>query len=188
MLDPTSRNLSSLRSVRGGTVSAWGRRRLSTSSPQQPPPHPPPKGAGPAGNDASGSGSSSLHARTKDRGPVSWPTLFVVAVAAATAVGYYRIERERRLEAAMGKVVSSESDGWTPRPDYLAKRKFVATKHGWFPVDDVRAYLCFGPGRTSCRFASISSFIFSFIFGFTFFIQAFGARESFIVPFMLRQG
>jgi hypothetical protein len=82
--------------------------------------------------------ASTLYARTKDRGPVSWPSLFLVAVAAATAVGYYRIERERRLEAAMGKVVSSESDGWTPQPDYLAKRKFVATKHGWFPVDDVR--------------------------------------------------
>jgi hypothetical protein len=77
-----------------------------------------------------------LYARTKDRGPVSWPSLFLVAVAAASAVAYYRIERERRLEQAMGKVVSSESDGWTPRPDYLAKRKFKATKWGWFPVDD----------------------------------------------------
>ncbi len=50
----------------------------------------------------------------------------------------------------MGKIVSSEyngtddmnnqndkkEDGWTPRPGYLAKRKFVATPSGWFPVDD----------------------------------------------------
>ena len=78
----------------------------------------------------------SLYARTRNRGPVSWPALFLVSVAAASAVAYYSVERERRLERAMGKVVSSESDGWTPRPDYLAKRKFVATKAGWFPVDD----------------------------------------------------
>jgi hypothetical protein len=77
-----------------------------------------------------------VFARTKDRGPVSWPSLFLVTVAAASAVAYYRVERERRLESAMGKVVSSESDGWTPRPDYLAKRKFKATKWGWFPVED----------------------------------------------------
>jgi hypothetical protein len=70
-----------------------------------------------------------------------------VGVAAASAVAYFRIERERRLERAMGKVVSSESNsddadggagggGWSPEPDNLAKRKFVATKWGWFPVDD----------------------------------------------------
>jgi hypothetical protein len=59
-----------------------------------------------------------------------------VGVAALSAVSYYRIERERRLEEAMGKVVSSESDGWTPRPDYLAKRKFVQTSQGWFPKED----------------------------------------------------
>lgn len=73
---------------------------------------------------------------TKDRGPVSWTSLFLVGVAAASAVAYYRIERERRLEAAMGRVVSSESDGWTPRPDYLAKRKFIPTRYGWFPQED----------------------------------------------------
>ena len=78
----------------------------------------------------------SLYARTRNRGPVSWPALFLVSVAAASAVAYYSVERERRLERAMGKVVSSESEGWTPRPDYLAKRKFVPTKSGWFPVDD----------------------------------------------------
>jgi len=80
--------------------------------------------------------SPGLYARTKDRGPVSWPSLFLVTVAAASAVAYYRIEREKRLEKAMGKIVSSESDGWTPRPDYLAKRKFKATPWGWFPVED----------------------------------------------------
>jgi hypothetical protein len=85
-----------------------------------------------------------VYALTKDRGPVSWPSLFLVTIAAASAVAYYRVERERRLESAMGKVVSSESDGWTPRPDYLAKRKFKATKWGWFPVED-------GFGARECR-------------------------------------
>ena len=40
------------------------------------------------------------------RGPVSWIGLGLVAVAAASSVGYYQIERERRLENAMGKIVS----------------------------------------------------------------------------------
>lgn len=40
------------------------------------------------------------------RGPVTWPALGLVAIAAASAVGYYKIERERRLENAMGKIVS----------------------------------------------------------------------------------
>lgn len=70
------------------------------------------------------------------KGPVSWRSLFLAGVAAATAVAYYQVERERRLEQAMGKIVSSESEGWTPRPDYLAKRKFVPTKWGWFPEKD----------------------------------------------------
>jgi len=69
------------------------------------------------------------------RGPVSWPALGLVAVAAASAVAYYKIERERRLEQAMGKIVSSES-GWSPNPEYFAKRKFKKTKFGWFPVED----------------------------------------------------
>jgi len=43
----------------------------------------------------------------KDRGPVSWPSLFLVAIAAASVVAYYNIERERRLESAMGRVVST---------------------------------------------------------------------------------
>ena len=46
------------------------------------------------------------------RGPVTWPALGLVAVAAASAVAYYKIERERRLENAMGKIVS-ESSGFS---------------------------------------------------------------------------
>jgi len=87
-----------------------------------------------------------LYERTRDRGPVSWSSLFLVGVAAASAVAYYRIERERRLEQAMGKVVSSESDGWTPKPDQLAKRQFVQTKWGYFPVEDgfgAREFFCY---------------------------------------------
>lgn len=60
----------------------------------------------------------------KDRGPVSWPSLFLVGIAAASCVAYYNVERERRLENAMGRIVSSESDGWTPNPDVMAPRKF----------------------------------------------------------------
>merc|ERR1719491_1373475 len=41
------------------------------------------------------------------RGPVSWVGLGLVAVAAASSVSYYKIERERRLEQAMGKIVST---------------------------------------------------------------------------------
>lgn len=41
------------------------------------------------------------------RGPVSWAGLGLVAVAAASGVSYYQIERERRLEQAMGKIVST---------------------------------------------------------------------------------
>jgi hypothetical protein len=38
----------------------------------------------------------------------------------------------------MGQIVSSEynDEGWTPRPDYLAKRKYISTKYGWFPMAD----------------------------------------------------
>jgi len=67
---------------------------------------------------------------------VSWPSLFLVGITAASAVAYFQIERERRLEQAMGKIVSSESDGWSPRPERLKGRKFVPTKSGWFPLKD----------------------------------------------------
>jgi len=72
----------------------------------------------------------------KDRGPVSWPSLFLVAIAAASVVAYYNIERERRLESAMGRVVSSESEGWSPNPGVMAPRKFKLTPWGYFPEDD----------------------------------------------------
>lgn len=87
-----------------------------------------------------GRAMAALYARTRDRGPVSWRTLFLASVAAVSAVAYFRIDRERRLEQHMGKIVSSESsyasEGWSPRPEFLAKRKFVATKWGWFPEED----------------------------------------------------
>ncbi|GFH47998.1 hypothetical protein CTEN210_04474 [Chaetoceros tenuissimus] len=85
-----------------------------------------------------GSGSSGESNTTSSmipRGPVSWTALGLVTVAAASAVSYYQIERERRLEQALGKIVSSES-GWSPNPEFFAKRKFVHTKSGWFPVED----------------------------------------------------
>jgi hypothetical protein len=90
-----------------------------------------------------------------------------VTIAAASAVAYYRVERERRLESAMGKVVSSESDGWTPRPDYLAKRKFKATKWGWFPVEDGFGARTLGLGLdfgwvSFCQWHLVSHTAFSF--------------------------
>ena len=44
----------------------------------------------------------------------------------------------------MGRVVSSESDGWSPNPDVMAPRKFKLTPWGWFPEDD---------GFGACKFA-----------------------------------
>jgi len=49
-------------------------------------------------------GSFGFH---NNRGPVTWGALGLVAVAAASAVSYYQIERERRLEEAMGKIVTT---------------------------------------------------------------------------------
>mmetsp|Transcript_25471 Transcript_25471/g.57141 ORF Transcript_25471/g.57141 Transcript_25471/m.57141 type:complete len:291 (-) Transcript_25471:22-894(-) len=57
----------------------------------------------PEGLSAAGGGSTGFSMR----GPVTWPALGLVAVAAASAVAYYKIERERRLENAMGKIVST---------------------------------------------------------------------------------
>jgi len=54
------------------------------------------------GHEDGGWGSSII-----PRGPVTWPALGLITVAAASAVGYYQIERERRLENAMGKIVST---------------------------------------------------------------------------------
>lgn len=96
------------------------RRPLTTAKPQQPPPPPPPSSAavnsiknaktragtgnmeGLDGTKAEGVAMSMI-----PRGPVSWASLGLVAVAAASAVAYYQIERERRLENAMGKIVSA---------------------------------------------------------------------------------
>ena len=55
--------------------------------------------------DPEGSGTTGF----STRGPVTWPALGLVAIAAASAVSYYKIERERRLENAMGKIVSALS-------------------------------------------------------------------------------
>mmetsp|Transcript_51693 Transcript_51693/g.62280 ORF Transcript_51693/g.62280 Transcript_51693/m.62280 type:complete len:302 (-) Transcript_51693:244-1149(-) len=41
------------------------------------------------------------------RGPVSWVNLGLIGVASAAAVAYYRIQRERRIEEAMGKIVTT---------------------------------------------------------------------------------
>ena len=90
-------------------------------------------------------GSTSAEEFSRNRGPVSWAALGLVAVASASAVGYFQVERERRLERAMGKVVSSryrnggeddEDEGWSPNPEFLAKRKWKLTKYGWFPEED----------------------------------------------------
>lgn len=55
---------------------------------------------------------SQVHQSTGPQGktPVSWPMLGILGVAAAASVSYYRIQRERRLEEAMGKIVTSESN------------------------------------------------------------------------------
>ena len=72
---------------------------------------------------------------TANRGPVSWGALGLVTVVAASAVAYFQIERERRLEQAMGKIVTSESEGWSPSPSQLAPRKWKQNDQGaWFPI------------------------------------------------------
>lgn len=87
---------------------------------------------------------------SRNRGPVSWAAFGLVAVASASAVGYFQVERERRLERAMGKVVSSRyrtgegDDEWSPNPEFLAKRKWKLTKFGWFPEEDA-----FGGGEST---------------------------------------
>ncbi|KAL7508787.1 hypothetical protein ACHAXN_005872 [Cyclotella atomus] len=88
-----------------------------------------------AGTGAPDGAAGGAGAQFSTRGPVTWPALGLVAIAAGSAVAYYRIERERRLENAMGKIVSSES-GWSPNPELLARRQYVRTKWGWFPKED----------------------------------------------------
>lgn len=109
---------------------------------------PPPKVTPSAAGTGHGAGTTTGFAER--RTPVSWTSLFLAAVTAASAVAYYRVERERRLEEAMGRIVSSESNtnstnnnnnggggGWTPKPDLLAPRRFVPTAGGlWMPADD----------------------------------------------------
>mmetsp|Transcript_22808 Transcript_22808/g.32165 ORF Transcript_22808/g.32165 Transcript_22808/m.32165 type:complete len:281 (+) Transcript_22808:236-1078(+) len=58
-------------------------------------------------DSADGGVKDGVHMSMIPRGPVSWAGLGLVAVAAASAVSYYKIERERRLENAMGKIVST---------------------------------------------------------------------------------
>jgi protein SCO1/2 len=74
------------------------------------------KPATPPANDpvfaktSAGSGKmndTDIHSFSIGRGPVSWPALGLVAITAASLVAYYKIERERRLEEAMGKIVST---------------------------------------------------------------------------------
>jgi len=56
-----------------------------------------------------GEGSKHLNetAPSAKRGPVSWTNLSLVAVASAAAVGYFKVQRERRLEEAVGKIVTT---------------------------------------------------------------------------------
>ena len=125
-----------IRACRFGNIAAR-RTSLSRRCFSSTPPPPPPPPARPATQTYGiGSGKAFPGVYMKDRGPVSWPSLFLVGIAAASIVAYYNIERERRLESAMGRVVSSESDGWSPNPDVMAPRKFKLTKWGWFPEDD----------------------------------------------------
>lgn len=73
-------------------------------------PKPPQLSVPAAAKTSAGSGKAPGSAQIpyiKDRGPVSWPSLFLVGIAAASLVAYYNIERERRLESAMGRVVST---------------------------------------------------------------------------------
>jgi hypothetical protein len=126
-----------VRPIRGNALArAVQRLQLSSSSSSSVPTSKPPVVPTNQQTQGIGTGKTGFGTYIKDRGPVSWPSLLMVGVAAASCVAYYNIERERRLEAAMGRVVSSESDGWTPNGELLAKRKFNLTPWGWFPVDD----------------------------------------------------
>jgi len=83
--------------------------RMTTSSKSKPQQQPQLSVAA-AAKTSSGSGKAPNATQIpyiKDRGPVSWPSLFLVGIAATSIVAYYNIERERRLESAMGRVVST---------------------------------------------------------------------------------
>jgi hypothetical protein len=133
--------------IRVYRFSSLGSQRLQSSRRflSVPPKETPPTLSGPAASKTQGigTGKAAPGSYIKDRGPVSWPSLFLVGIAAASIVAYYNIERERRLESAMGRVVSSESAGWTPNPDVMAPRKFKLTPWGWFPEEDA-----FGPCKS----------------------------------------
>jgi len=135
--------------------------RMTTSSKSKPQQQPQLSVAA-AAKTSSGSGKAPNATQIpyiKDRGPVSWPSLFLVGIAATSIVAYYNIERERRLESAMGRVVSSESEGWTPNPDSMAPRKFKLTPWGWFPEDDG-----FGPCKKERETMTATTTSFSFVF------------------------
>jgi len=136
------------------TLQCGGGQRRWLSSPPSVKDIPPSQNlSGPAASKTQGIGTGKAvpGSYIKDRGPVSWPSLFLVGIAAASIVAYYNIERERRLESAMGRVVSSESGGWTPNPDVMAPRKFKLTPWGWFPEEDA-----FGPCKSSFQTTTFS--------------------------------
>lgn len=105
------------------SIQSKSRRIFSTSNgsganPKAPPTATPPSASGQApkegikyaktsaGTGAPDGGAGGGAAAFSTRGPVTWPALGLVAIVAGSAVAYYRIERERRLENAMGKIVS----------------------------------------------------------------------------------
>eukprot|EP01082_Thalassiosira_pseudonana_P000834 g1327.t1.1.5e174189 g1327 g1327.t1 contig10:1867753-1869198(-) len=110
----SSRRILSTNSSNGGGGSSSA---SSSSAPTPPPPAPVTASANPTTNTASssvkyaktsaGTGNPEGATAISTRGPVTWPALGLVAIAAASAVAYYKIERERRLENAMGKIVST---------------------------------------------------------------------------------
>ena len=59
-----------------------------------------------------------------------WASLGLVVLAAASAVSYYQIERERRFENAMGKIVSG--DGFWIGLDEACYNKII-----WCGCNDV---------------------------------------------------
>jgi len=86
--------------------------------------------------------SSKQDAGPVGRGPVSWTMFGIVGVAAAAAVSYYSIERERRMEEALGKIVTSESEGWTPDSNNWKPLKYEWNGRGWYPEET-----SFGPSE-----------------------------------------